>query len=53
MVLRLTDLEGFLGDSGCSAIALSAFRTGFLNTRRNTCSVVNSCAFFLAKVDSI
>jgi hypothetical protein len=24
-----------------------------LKTRRNTCSVVNSWAFFLAKVDSI
>jgi len=53
MVLRLTDLEAFLGESASSRSDFNAFRTGFLNTRRSTCSVVNSCAFFLAKVDSL
>jgi len=48
MVLRLTDLDGFLGDSESAKMRSSAFRTGFLNTRFSTCSVVNSCAFFLA-----
>ena len=53
MALQLTDLEGFLGESDFSKSACRAFRTGFLNTRLSTCSVVSSCAFFLAKVDSI
>jgi hypothetical protein len=52
MDLRFLALRGFFSTSTGPTSCFSTPRTCLWNIRLNACSVVNSIAFFLAKVDS-